>query len=184
MAWNHFKLFRNDRVCLLSWKKSFSASQTHFCKFSARIRLSTVPEAVVLLPTVDFWVKCHYCWLGLPLTEFFIILLSYKYNYNYTYDLILELTLSVSLVQLFSLPETVEGKLDVLSVDLRSDRKYLRNKGLSLETSILCFFRLGILRSYSVMSLLTVLCLLFRVEHDNTGFCLGMYLNKVREFLL
>ena len=90
----------------------------------------------------------------------------------------------MSVVQLFSLPETVEGKLDILSVDLRSDRKYLRNKGLSLETSILCFFRLGILRSYSVMSLLTVLCLLFRVEHDNTGFVLGMYLNKVREFLL
>ena len=154
--------------------------------------LLTVPEAVVLTPTLDLWVKCHYlpkrcrhCWLGLPLTEFFVILLSYRYNYDYyTYDLILELTLSVSVVQLLSLPETIEGKLDVLSVYLRSDRKYLPNKGLLFEMSILCFFRLGIVRSYSVMSLLTVLCLLFRVEHDNTGFGPGWYLNKVREFLL
>ena len=34
MALNHLKLFKNDRVCLLSRKKSFWASQTHFCKFS------------------------------------------------------------------------------------------------------------------------------------------------------
>ena len=34
MALNHFKLCKNDRVCLLSWKKSLLASQTHFCKFS------------------------------------------------------------------------------------------------------------------------------------------------------
>ena len=34
MALNHLKLCKNDRVCLLSWKKSFLASQTHFCKFS------------------------------------------------------------------------------------------------------------------------------------------------------
>lgn len=88
----------------------------------------------------------------------------------------------MSVVQLLSLPETIEGKLDVLSVDLRSDRNYLPNKGLSLETSILCFFRLGIAISYSVRSLLTVLCLLFRVEHDNTGFGPGWYLNKVRDF--
>ena len=34
MALNHLKLFKNDRICLLSWKKSFWASQTHFWKFS------------------------------------------------------------------------------------------------------------------------------------------------------
>ena len=34
MALNHLKLFKNDRVCLFSWKKSFWASQTHSCKFS------------------------------------------------------------------------------------------------------------------------------------------------------
>ena len=34
MAWNHLKLRKNDRVCLLSWKKSFWASQTNCCKFS------------------------------------------------------------------------------------------------------------------------------------------------------
>ena len=34
MALNHLKLCKNDRVCLLSWKKSFWASQNHFCKFS------------------------------------------------------------------------------------------------------------------------------------------------------
>ena len=34
MAWNHLKLCKNDRVCLLSWKKSFWASQTHFLEFS------------------------------------------------------------------------------------------------------------------------------------------------------
>ena len=34
MALNHLKLCKNDRVCLLSWKKSFWASQTHCCKFS------------------------------------------------------------------------------------------------------------------------------------------------------
>ena len=33
MAWNHLKLCKNDRVCLLSWKKSFLASQTHFWSF-------------------------------------------------------------------------------------------------------------------------------------------------------
>ena len=33
MAWNHLKLCKNDRVCLLSWKKSFWASQTHFWSF-------------------------------------------------------------------------------------------------------------------------------------------------------
>ena len=34
MAWNHLKLCKNDRVSLLSRKKSFQASQIHFCKFS------------------------------------------------------------------------------------------------------------------------------------------------------
>ena len=34
MALNHLKLCKNDRVCLLSWKISFWAIQTHFCKFS------------------------------------------------------------------------------------------------------------------------------------------------------
>ena len=34
MALNHLKLCKNNRVCLLSWKKSFWASQNHFCKFS------------------------------------------------------------------------------------------------------------------------------------------------------
>ena len=34
MAWNHLKLFKNDRVCLFSWKISFWAIQTHFFKFS------------------------------------------------------------------------------------------------------------------------------------------------------
>ena len=34
MALNHLKLCKNDRVSLLSRKKSFQASQIHFCKFS------------------------------------------------------------------------------------------------------------------------------------------------------
>ena len=34
MALNHLKLCKNDRVFHLSWKKSFWASQNHFCKFS------------------------------------------------------------------------------------------------------------------------------------------------------
>ena len=55
--------------------------------------------------------------LGLPLTKFFVIRLSYRGNCNDTYDLILQLTLSVSVVQFFHyIPETEEGELDLLSV--------------------------------------------------------------------
>ena len=42
MALNHLKLCKNDCVCLLSWKKSFLASQTHFCKF---LRISPLSKS-------------------------------------------------------------------------------------------------------------------------------------------
>ena len=51
MALNHLKLCKNDRVSLLSRKKSFQASQIHFCKFS-EFRPCLSPN-----PWFGFWGK-------------------------------------------------------------------------------------------------------------------------------